>query len=1046
MYRRRYRPWQYQHQLTERGNKIHPLLDFHCLRRTLIARGIQAVLRQVSEARKTSPNDAALQTLAEALQLSQGALHAEPKQLPTQLLSRIPCPSGHVGSLLQQCRHEASLHLVPRSRRPVLVPIGGPLLSCVHVTQGRFDVTTGLAITSDGRRVITTTGEELVVVDVTEGVTQRIKAQRLYDVSLLLACDDSIVILNNRQSLHAFSLQTGEALWMIDDNVSYSTMTCVAGPRQRHLVVFHEDHVMLYDVTSGHHTGTIRLPASAEYRFCLQKTPPVANDRYVVTTDKTCRHVVVLDVQEQRVLTARTMQPLPPSPPSPPHHHPARDAGVQGQGQGQGQVPHPVVKKQDNGKNKNDDIHVDNSDGEHNEGDEMDGDRSAEADVRAENEGKDDDDEEEDTDDEDDDEKEDSEDEVDEEDEEDDSGEEEEEQVIETFTVDGLCLTPAGQVICVQRETGHLYFLAVTTLDTVMVYQGQEGRSEVRTYHVTPEGRHLYHYCHQRDRVTVWDLHTARYWTSLHQAEITEVATVDGRTLVTVSRGSQVRVWDTSRQAVTGSLAAQSGTKQAKITVDTGDATVVSGDVSYCGRQRKRVSRAKREKDTGVCILMCVTLTSARYVLLVVADSGQYYLHVYDLATDTAVRKARIGQMVESRKHLKICHVGGSRVVFTVERRLKVVDIDTMKVALTFQGHFYHRLHSPPVYLKRTSELMTVTKGGHHVKAYSLETGLVRRIIRQDRQGDGPLCVCRRLLVNEAQTLAAFKGFLSRPLKIVVFDLSKDRTLCVINSAVLGPHYTLSADQLLVGLTDEGLIPIHGFHHQTPAAAATAPGKEAEVTSEHVTEVEGQGKECVVVLSVHQQRAVRHLEGKDGKPQPSFLSCLEFWLLDQRRLLVHRDEDFRVFNLHTGEVEKTERTEDDGLMGTEWYHANTCPLVVSKDPTADVSVFRVWRRCDVTPLAAFLPDQHFSQLTGRVILLPEHGEDFLVLPHTGDTPVLFHLQGADTHTLLGNQISLAALPALFRGEELDLTLDGLNVNVGNDDANDPDDDDDDDEK
>ncbi|XP_070204069.1 uncharacterized protein [Littorina saxatilis] len=584
------------------------------------------------------------------------------------------------------------------------------------------------------------------------------------------------------------------------------------------------------------------------------------------------------------------------------------------------------------------------------------------------------------------------------------------------FCVEGLAISGDGKyVICANADDNNIYFLDVTTLETVTVLKGFR-RDYSEKFRVTADGKYLYF--PNRRAVRVVDLDTHRTASCLmHINTVIGVATQDMRTVVTVADDRLIRIWDLSRglpEGKTSSLEFKD--------VPVWERGMPSPTDSNTSDQKSKedVGKEIEEEDeqaddkNKMTIRDMVMLSSPRYVLLVcyVQSNKQYFLQVYDTATETCVRKASLGETLPKC----IQHLEGTRIVATVEGRLKVIDVDKMAVITSCQG----RMGRSPVnctwLVDGRKGVITLTCGSKHLKVYSMETGRVVAMLKQTEPNPKQI---ETVVVNEHSPLVVAET--EDYDKLLVFNLKEQRHLFTILPEDMKQDSLILSD---AAITPDGrLLLLTG--------SIDLEGSSGEKETESVIFVYDLEKRQLLHYLMDEVMFWQYKADKDCKLDTY---CNTFKLLDDVRLIsAHDDFLVRVFNFHTGEI----LCKLEGhLSAPDIYSQPSCPVLVTHGTYSEENAFRMWSKADFTPLASFSMDDELKDF----MLLGEHSHKLLTTSTKFEEPVVFHVHGANRTALLGNEKPLTSHQEIFQGKKLSQTVAHLTKDEGVADASDPDDD------
>ncbi|WAR22531.1 NWD1-like protein [Mya arenaria] len=232
------------------------------------------------------------------------------------------------------------------------------------------------------------------------------------------------------------------------------------------------------------------------------------------------------------------------------------------------------------------------------------------------------------------------------------------------------------------------------------------------------------------------------YDTASLLSDIIGVRTTDSLNVVTISEDSNLRVWDRRRQKVTSTTCVEPFTPIKKYS------TPVA--LPYHGYIFVHGTASGSSNDD---------------VILGVYDVGQ--MKYVKLRTFVGLDGIRKFYPLDDR-----------RLILGYNRKLHVLDLDTMTFPVTLQG--IHDSNNS-VFASGKNRLLCCTRGGHHLKAYTLDSGKVDFIIKTTEKK-----VAQELKVNEPGTVAAI-SYDEGP--ILVFDLVNRAVICTIGTEKYGEYF-----------------------------------------------------------------------------------------------------------------------------------------------------------------------------------------------------------------------------------------------------------------
>jgi WD40 repeat protein len=187
------------------------LLDLPWLEAKLAATGVDALAREFDYCEK----DPEITRLQETIRLSAHIVAGDPLQLPAQLLARMPEGNGQLRTRMVEQARTAGLDWL-RPVRPTLAGPGGPLL---RTLVGHTLPVTGIALTPDGRRVVSASEDRTARIwDLESGAAVRTLEGFRRAVTAVAVSPDGAIAVGG--------LRDGKlAVWRLEDGAALRTLS-----------------------------------------------------------------------------------------------------------------------------------------------------------------------------------------------------------------------------------------------------------------------------------------------------------------------------------------------------------------------------------------------------------------------------------------------------------------------------------------------------------------------------------------------------------------------------------------------------------------------------------------------------------------------------------------------------------------------------------------------------------------------------------------------------------------------------------------------------
>ncbi|XP_061197445.1 NACHT and WD repeat domain-containing protein 2-like [Saccostrea echinata] len=544
------------------------------------------------------------------------------------------------------------------------------------------------------------------------------------------------------------------------------------------------------------------------------------------------------------------------------------------------------------------------------------------------------------------------------------------------YTVDAMVISADERQVCYcDCFTNDLHIADINTLKDNKVYKGNEDDYTLN-YHVSKDGKSLY--CVSNRDILIWDLKSGeRKYTLQHSCYVIDARTVDFRTMVTITEDKVVYVWDMTRPEKKGH---------------------------------------KEKFNVGHNVWNIITLPNSRYVAALFKKTSQstndFGLIVYDLVDMKIVRQANIMETpgvfeLIDDEHI-LMNMGSSKI--------KIVNINTMTVAHTFQGKI-PKVDDPQVcVISDHNKVVMQTKGSSHLKVYDINHEETECIIKNPLSNER---IEKIYTNNKTLKVAALTDYKN----IIVFNI-RDKTTEVVTAAdvkvdELGEIVAVASCGDNIVLTGAKSFTIHD-----------------EVTEEILGYI-WNSKSGKLVAELHDKEYQINYVLKENQRGLSISVDDVMFITDTWFLTSDDDYIMRVWDINTGTLMKRLTGHESNI---EMFSITDGPLFVSYGCWEEENAIKLWSTESLECIASFKLDSAFGKLR-----LCKDGLTFVTTEINPSRIIHWKLHGVE------EIVDLSKLPKKFGGKVLEVDLDLQSVEDYEDDPNDPDtdievNDDDDDEE
>ncbi|KAL8615983.1 hypothetical protein ACOMHN_014945 [Nucella lapillus] len=422
---------------------------------------------------------------------------------------------------------------------------------------------------------------------------------------------------------------------------------------------------------------------------------------------------------------------------------------------------------------------------------------------------------------------------------------------------------------------------------------------------------------------------------SEHAASVVSMAmTADGHYVVTCSEDGVLIVTDVYKGRRERKIL-QVGKEPQKVFLCCNDSLIVTTTETHIIAHRLDTGEEawKLEGDALKCYAPCMCFGGDGQETMVIFE--QTTVDLYEAATATKLESLQVPQELSIRVTFdgfdaKAC---GYHVLLDLNMGLRVVDVDTMENITWFTGLGYQR-RFPPIPINDGKEIVSTTKGGHHVMMFDTATGRVTDIIKQAPHPSG----------KRVMTLYNFKVSRDCSIRIaelaeefLIFDLTLRRVLRFLDQSILGEgFYALLSEYS--ALTDDG-------HY-----LLTLGSKQLTKTDSKDKSTE----ECILIYDILTDSVVKNvldlqtaLTYSVHAEEDRTFSISQLCLRDNATIVAaHDDFIIRVYNIQDGKL--LHRLEGHRYTPTLVMRDDT-PVFLSYVYSSEESSVRLWRKSDFTP-------------------------------------------------------------------------------------------------
>ncbi|XP_060076014.1 NACHT domain- and WD repeat-containing protein 1-like [Ylistrum balloti] len=519
------------------------------------------------------------------------------------------------------------------------------------------------------------------------------------------------------------------------------------------------------------------------------------------------------------------------------------------------------------------------------------------------------------------------------------------------LTIDAIVIIPDEQRFILSNvRDNDLLIYDIKTLDKLKTIKGYR-MDFAQNYRITATGNFLYF--PGEIEVVVWNLKKEQRSCILpHPGPLRDVICWSWKTMVTATDDTTVRVWDLERKEK-----------------ETKNQSLVLGHV----------------------IRHFVPMKNPRYAVVMVqtdrTDAERVNLQVYDIHAKKVVREGTPNAPPGVIKILNEKHIA----VVTSSRKIKTINLDTMKVDKVFEGDL--SAYTVDIHVKSDgSEILTQTRGRQRFKIYNTATGKSRAIIQRPSnvKTDKKSPFEEIFYVNKGWTLLA--GRISGGAWLL-YDISTLQCVRTISPT----EYDYSDVPIEKAcLSGDGQTFVFGVNSYVDSSGSS---QEKYKLASFVVWSHKENRRVTLCEDREYQNHYFEVANRKGID----VSVDEIHVLDDNRLLtVHDDFILRVWDRNTGELLK--RLEGH-RSAVQVFLKDDGPYFFSYATYEEENAIRVWDKATLECLASYRLDH--TVVSSRIC---EDGKQFIASSKSPNARLVhWRVEGVD------NSTSLASCPMLFKG-------------------------------
>ena len=236
----------------ENTEELHALLfHFPWLQTKLGICGVNALLSDYD----LLPQEGELKLIRHTLQLSAHVLDRDSTQLPSQLHGRLCSQISHKLTMFLQRTHGTSLWL-----RPIICSLTPPGGALVRILAGHMDSVMAVAVTPDGRQVISASLDKtLKVWDLTSGEELRTLTGHTDGVAAIVVTPDGrqVISASYDKTLKVWDLANGKELRTLTGHTDWVMAVTVTPDGQLVISGSHDETLKVWELSSGKELQTL---------------------------------------------------------------------------------------------------------------------------------------------------------------------------------------------------------------------------------------------------------------------------------------------------------------------------------------------------------------------------------------------------------------------------------------------------------------------------------------------------------------------------------------------------------------------------------------------------------------------------------------------------------------------------------------------------------------------------------------------------------------------------------------------------------------------